>query len=118
LESVYQLLKGEKEDNEWSEYIESHESFAVLKKVPHIRYLSKAQLDLADEIIGENRGKTGPQLGIESHDLPEWKNPQGSSLPISYSELFRVIGKTDAEVKEITDNLQSEAEFEELLSGR
>jgi len=45
-----------------------------------------------------------------AHGLPEWTDPEGSAIPISYRDILRAGGKTESEVAAI------EAELAELAA--
>ena len=115
LQSVYDLLKGETHNDEWSKYIKSVKPKANLARTPRVWHLSQAQVELAREELNENDGKTGYQLSQDSHNLPEWNDPRGSSQKLEYEELLRYLGKSEAEIEKIFERLASEAEVEELL---
>jgi len=47
----------------------------------------------------------------------EWKDPQGSSHPISFASIFRALGRSHAESKELEANIQDEADINALLAS-
>lgn len=117
LDGVYKLMKCEIKDKNWSGYINSGTSHDLhLEKSPKLFYLSEAQLNLAKKIFEESKGKTNWDLVDESHVLPEWNDPQGSSNALDYTTVLEHLGKSDEEIKDIVAELHSEAILDELLS--
>ena len=115
-ETVYRLLKEEVSYPEWSEVIESKRPHTVRLRIPPTtKHLSQVQLDIAREVFKENEGKSGLRMSAESHSLEEWTDPQGSSNPLSYATLLMVLGKSEGESQRIYDQLEEEAELEEIL---
>lgn len=52
-----------------------------------------------------------------THKLPEWKNPQGSAIPIQYRDILKAGGKTDLEIAAVEDELEGVALMENLLGA-
>ena len=116
-QSVYDLMKEIRHDSPWPEFISAESPHHIrLRKEPKLWQLSEAQLELAREVVEENRHKQPMQLSQENHELPEWSDPQGSSYALSYPTLLKHLGKSDAEIEEIFNRLDSEAAMEDLLA--
>lgn len=118
LSNTYDLMKGERKDLKWSEYIKSssHSMSLELQKCPALFYLSESQHDLAKEVFEENKDKTGMELSEESHDFPEWDDPSGSSNFLDYRDLLQVLGKSNEEIESIIEELRNEADLDDMLS--
>ena len=117
LSTTYDLMKGERNAPEWSEYIKSSSHpILELRKRPTLLYLSESQRNLAHEVFEENKDKTGIQLSEESHGFPEWDDPSGSSNLLDYRELLEILGKSNEEIESIIEELMNEAELEDMLS--
>ena len=54
---------------------------------------------------------------VRSHRLPEWKNPNGSAIPISYGDILKAEGKSALEISAVEDELEELAEADLLLAG-
>lgn len=57
--------------------------------------LSEADIEIVDEVWQQYGGKNQWELADMQHDskiCPEWKDPQGSSIPVSYGDIFLSIG--------------------------
>lgn len=74
--------------------------------------LSPAELALIDEIFARYGKWSRWQLVDFTHTLPEWIDPQGSSIPISPDEILRNEGYSDEDIAQI------KAEWEEAAYAR
>ena len=41
------------------------------------------------------------------HTFPEWQDPNGSAIPITYRDILRASGKTELETSAILDDLEN-----------
>jgi uncharacterized phage-associated protein len=76
--------------------------------------LSRAEERLIDEIFSRHGSKTKWELRDLSHDLPEWRDPGGSSLPIEIEDILRAEGRTEHEIALVGDELRSLSAVESL----
>ncbi len=76
--------------------------------------LSKAEERLIDEIFSRHGAKSKWDLRDLSHDLPEWRDPGGSSLPIEIEDILRAEGRTEHEIALLGDELRSLSSIESL----
>lgn len=74
--------------------------------------LSQAELDLIDEIFARFGTLSRWDLVDLTHQLPEWTDPQGSSIPISPDEILRNEGYSEEDIAAI------KAEWEEAAYAR
>jgi len=102
----YQVRKAK---SFWSDYIEtSADNNLRLVKECGKGKLSRAEIELIKEIFELNRNKTTRQLFDEHHNaklFPEWKDPHGSSIKTTYSDLLYSLGKTVDQIKEFEEHL-------------
>ncbi len=117
---TYDFIKGVNTDPGdqclWNEWISPRDGNRVrLLQPPQLRHLSEAQLKLAQEVFEEFGDERTFALSELTHAFPEWTDPEGSSLPISYKELLSKLGKTQEEIQAILDELDEEARLEELF---
>lgn len=93
----------------WSDHIEtSADNNLQLIRECGKEKLSRAEIELIKEISESNRNKTTEQLFDEHHDaklFPEWKDPHGSSIKTTYSDLLHSLGKTLDQIKEFKEHL-------------
>ena len=79
--------------------------------------LSRAEIGLIEEIFEKNKDKTPKQLFNDHHNaalFPEWKDPQGSSIETTHSDLLRILGKTQKQIKEFEEDMNELAYLEEM----
>jgi hypothetical protein len=57
------------------------------------------------------------ELRDYAHTLPEWRDPQGSSLPIQIGDILRAEGMSEEDVREVEEALRAEA-FADRFSAR
>ncbi|MBN1782737.1 SocA family protein [bacterium] len=95
----------------WHQYISEPKHYEVkLKKDPGIGALSNAEIEIINKIDQKYKHMDRFALSDLTHDLPEWQNPHGSSIPISFDSLLHHLGKDKKEAELIKDELDA-AEF-------
>jgi len=62
--------------------------------------LSKAEERLIDEVYAKNWTHDRWELSRISHELPEWENPHGSSIPIELEDILTKAGGLDRDESE------------------
>lgn len=102
----------------WGEHIENdgNNNLRLIKGCDRNK-LSRAEIELIEEISEKNKYKTAKQLFNEHHDpafFPEYKDPQGSSIKTSYSKLLRILGKTPEQIKEFEEDIDELKYLEEM----
>lgn len=80
--------------------------------------LSDAEIQLLDRIFTEHGHKSRWDLVKLTHTLPEWIDPHGSAIAITYADILKAGGKSDLEVAAVEDELADLAETDLLLAGR
>jgi uncharacterized phage-associated protein len=89
---------------------------ALLGAAPNDR-LSAAEESLLDEIYQRYGGMTQWELRDFSHTLPEWQDPNGSSLPIELRDILLSEGMSEADAEGLLEALQAESLADRLLSA-
>jgi hypothetical protein len=103
----------------WSEQIGEPVSYEVaLKADPGSDELSEAEIALLDEIFKIHGRKSRWDLVELTHQLPEWVDPEGSAIPISYRDILKAGGKSDLEIAAIESELSELVEADLLLASR
>jgi uncharacterized phage-associated protein len=69
--------------------------------------LSRAEENLLQEIYGTFGTWNRWKLRDYTHDLPEWHDPQGSSVPIQIEEILKAQGASDREISEVIKDLNA-----------
>jgi len=108
---IYGLITQEIEQRSyWSRYISpplgEWEVELKSEEMPE-NQLSRAEEKLLHEVFGTYGTWTRWQLRDFTHDLPEWKNPEGSSVPIPIAEILRAQGASEDEINEALRDLNA-----------
>jgi uncharacterized phage-associated protein len=101
----------------WHQHIsEPHNYQVTLLKDPGTDELSEAEEQLINEIYAEHGRKNRWKIRDETHFLPEWRDPDGSMVPISYRDIIMAGGKTEDEAAAIEEEIESVARAQALLA--
>lgn len=102
----------------WHRVISEREGNEVclLAEVAPNDQLSPAEEQLLDAIYREYGGLNQWQIRDLSHHLPEWRDPNGSSVPIHIRDILLGEGLSEDDVKEIEDAMRAEEFADQLLS--
>jgi uncharacterized phage-associated protein len=88
-----------------------------LVSMPKLQDLSRAELEVLEFIAHQFGAKNEWELVLYTHEhCPEWSDPQGTSIPIPPEEILQKVGKTEAEIKAIGDEMAKLSIVERLLS--
>lgn len=114
LSEALNLITEEKlGESYWKRFISAPQGYEVtLEREPEFDEFSRAELKLIEEVYEKFGHWNRWELVRYTHDLPEWRDPKGSSLPIDYREVLKASGKKDEEIAEIMDDLEETARFE------
>lgn len=100
----------------WHRYISAPQGFDVTLCIdPGDDELSPAEESLIDEVYALHGQKNRWELVRFTHDLPEWQDPNGSSIPIAYSDILRAENRTDAEIASFESEIESLAVVQALV---
>lgn len=103
----------------WAGHITEPAHYSVrLRRDPGEDELSEAETQILDQIFQQHGRKSRWELVDLTHKLPEWKNPQGSAIPIQYRDILKAAGKTDIEIAAVEDELEGVALADNLLGAR
>jgi uncharacterized phage-associated protein len=113
---IYNLIREEPEPGEtsiWRMHISEPQNYevALLRDTPTDE-LSRAEEDLIAEVFAVYGHRNRWELVRLTHDLPEWRDPEGGSLPIEYSDILRAAHRTPAEIAAFEAELQGLAAAE------
>ena len=78
-----------------------------LRGDPDFRHLSPYDRDVLDAISTKFGLMDRWALVRYTHSLPEWKDPDGSSLPIDVRVILEDAGKSDEEIRDIASQVES-----------
>src|SRR5712692_11555417 len=108
LSSTLALINEEPDENSvWNTYITAPSNYCVsLKTDCPSDQLSRAEEELAGRIFERYGRMNRYRLRDMLHEvLPEWRDPNGSSLPIEYRDILAASGKTPSEIAMIESEL-------------
>jgi uncharacterized phage-associated protein len=123
LSQTYNLIVAEESPTEapsyWRSLISVPESFEVSLRVPTPPndQLSPAEERVLDDVFDEFGAMGRWQLVAFVHTLPEWKDPHGSSIPISVRDVLSGGGIDESDVEEIESGLLAREALADLLDA-
>jgi uncharacterized phage-associated protein len=99
----------------WRQYISEPENYEVrlLREAPNDQ-LSTAEESILDDVFREFGHPSRWQLVERSHELPEWRDTQGSSVPIDLRTILMEQGVTRDDADAIVADLLAEAAVDPL----
>lgn len=124
LSGVYDLIKGKKLRDVpdaleiWSNYISPrNQKWEVeLLSDPSDDELSQNDEEIIHEIYSKRGNLDRFDLVEITHQFPEWRNPNGSAIPIKLEEILIPIGKTNEQIKLIQSDIHHENCLNRILN--
>ena len=104
-----------RDEGVWSQHIAPSDQYHIkLIKPAAVDELSEFEIALADEIFAEHGGKSWQQLRDESHDLPEYQDPDEDRygdrrIPLSARDILSALGKSQEEINFTLRRLKGQA---------
>jgi len=92
----------------WLEYISPPERYEVrlVNPDPDFDLLSERECLILDEIDAMYGKVDKWSLAELTHELPEWRDPCGSSLPIDPADILRAESRCEQEIQHIAENAE------------
>jgi uncharacterized phage-associated protein len=126
LSRIYDFVKWGKPESEqdesaqWYEYIteRNNHEVSLAKASPSFDELSEYERDVLKKVHDEYGHLKPWELRDLTHNLPEYKDPNGSSIPISPVEILRIEGKGNDEIGKIVRTAAELVFLEELTDDR
>ncbi len=101
----------------WGQHISIPENFRIeLIANPGDDRLSKSEESLIDKVYAENGHFDQWQLSKISHDLPEWEDPHGTSIPIEIEDILAAGGFARKERETIVRELKGLRKMQALAT--
>lgn len=101
----------------WSSFISPPSNYMVeLIDDPGTNELSKAELELIDETFSTYGNLSKWDLVEKTHELPEWKDPDGGAIPISIEDILTATGLEPKAAHEAAAEIQSFRQVHALFS--
>lgn len=121
LSGIYDLIKGNPVDDAlplWSKFISPRQDNHVsLLNDPGNEDLCEEEEEIIQQVY-HTFGHLDPfDVAKWTHDLPEWKDPHGSAIPILVEDILKNVGKSDEEIREIQQEAIREAYLDQALNG-
>jgi uncharacterized phage-associated protein len=109
------MLEEELERSFWGTHISSPSNYMIelIDEVGNDQ-LSRAEEKLIDEIFSKNKHLDRWQLCDKSHKFPEWRNPNGSSIPIEIEDILKGEGIDEKEREAIIRELEGSQKMQAL----
>ena len=95
------------ESTYWCDFIKKEDYDVVLTSIPKYDRLSEAEIELLREIFDQYGPMSRWDLRDLTHEFPEWQNPDGGSIPISYEDILKAVGREN-EAKEIASDIETD----------
>jgi uncharacterized phage-associated protein len=108
-------LVDDRGDSFWHNHISPPNNYKVsLTADAGNDQLSEAEEELIDEIFRKNERLNWWGLREKSHELPEWKDPEGSSIRIEIRDILRAAGIKKKDREKIEAELNAFRRMEAL----
>jgi len=99
----------------WPHAIKKEGYIVCLRNEVDYGSLSKEENDLLLFISNKYKRFDRWQIVRIIHDLPEWKDPKGGSIPVTPEELLDKIGRTESEIENIREDAAETAHFDKFF---
>ena len=120
LSKTYDIIKGERESDYWSVFIETNGYDVELKDDPGSGKLSRAEDRIIDEVFEEYQHQESFDLVRHLHDtLQEWQRqqPGNSSKKMTYKLVLQTEGFGQEDIDNILANIALQDKIESLLES-
>lgn len=121
LSQTLNLVDGNVESASWSSWItdkENHEVSLIRTVEPSmLGELSEADLEILDEVFSTFGHMRRFEIRDFTHTLPEWKNPNGSSIAIETQDIFKALGKGAQQITGLMDRLHENVAVDRLFAS-
>jgi len=119
LSATYDYMKKvQAEKNGWSKWVSQKQKSAVSLMRSYnpedLDLLSKATLEILEEVWNRHGQMTQKEIVEHVHNFPEWKSSSGSFMKIKYKELLNGLGYGEKS-KEIAEELEVQQQASKAL---
>jgi uncharacterized phage-associated protein len=105
LSSTLNIIRSLIPSEYWTQHFRTSYHDVILCDDPGADNLSRAEDRIITEIFEEFGHLDRWELVRRVHELPEWKDPNGTSVEIPYEEVMRKEGFTEEEIEATMDNI-------------
>ncbi len=119
LSTTFDLIKGNIPQSQfWNAAIIRHGRYDLrVKDGLPIKKLSKAEVDLLNRVYALYGKMDKFQLAEFTHAFPEYKDPQGHSIPIMVEDILSGMGYSPSEVERVRSEIIEESEIAAVFGG-
>ena len=113
LSRVLNLITGERypgneQESVWTQYISAPDDYEVsLLDMPEMDELSAYELGILEDVFEKFGHWDRWELVRYTHTLPEWEDPQGTSIAIDTHVILREAGKSDEEIRATAEQVEA-----------
>jgi uncharacterized phage-associated protein len=121
LSKVHDLITEDPyEQTVWYALISRPDNYEVslLQDPPPSDELSVAEERLIDEIFDKFGARSRWELVDLSHNLPEWKDPQGSAIPLNYEDILRGAKRPEEDIRTVLQELEDLGKVQAIAQPR
>jgi uncharacterized phage-associated protein len=115
---IYSLIREEPApgvSGEWALHIQASDGYDVSLVVPvDDDELSAAEVKLLRQIFALHGYKNRWDLVTYCHELPEWRHPNGSSVPIEVEDILRGENRSGEEIAQVVAELENVALVQQM----
>ena len=121
LSRVYNLVSHKKQeapDSEWHKFMPRPNAYVFTVRFSGLLdtgELSQAELALIDDIYAKFRGWTEWDLVAFTHTLPEWHDPENTSVPIPFEDILRGGGVSDKDIEAVAEHAAADGYMDSVL---
>lgn len=123
LSMTLNLMDGDIEpsENGWEAWIsdkENHE-LSIVAPVTRARLdeLSAADLDVLEAVWAQFGSMDKWAIRDYTHTLPEWEDPNGSSIPIQHRTVLMALGRSEEEADFLCSEIEAERKIDKLFAS-
>ena len=124
LSQTFNFIKGAAKSAEhgWNYWIADKANFAVQLKHKAIRESLDELSDADIEVLAAVHAKFGKMDQWKLVDYchrycKEWQDPNGSSIPIAYEDIFKALGRSAPEAKKLGKRVEQERNIDRLFAS-
>lgn len=106
----------------WESYISAKSNHEVtLRREVHTKdldELSNAEIEVLDSVWQQFGKMSRWQLRDYTHEhCPEWKDPDGSSIPIDFKDVLIALGKTEDEARDMSAAIEEQKKIDRIFAA-
>lgn len=119
---TYECIQGAVDRPGWEEWIGDREGHIVTVRKPVSRdaldEVSDAEIETM-QAVWQRFGSMGKwEIRDWTHErCAEWRDPDGSSLPIDYADVFRALGRDDVMARDLAGHVEAHRRIDKIFAS-